>query len=553
MRRTKSHNEKILNYLIRGGRSSNPLSNANYFMLYSFLYKYLSDKLKHHLLNQLGVTSEALKEWYMNDENKAEIREIALNDLGYFIESYEVYIDQFVSNAFAGDLVDPRFLLNLKANMVFSKDNPCEEYFKSIIDTVEKQTEFYWMSRDAEQELLVSKFLSNVAMLNIDEEEFTFQKCYDLVASARQIRLMQTPEYITQILEKIITTKKDSAQEVYDPFMRDGANLITVSKALNSQIYGKESSDLYYFYTLIKAFIYEYDFNNVFLRHENAIQSMPFDDKLFDVIVSKIPNRFSKETYSKQNLEAPNPNKKDIKEQLISKYDLSEFGDDEELLTALSILEKKVEAAEKNNIVQFEGEYESLIDSEFLFVINMINSLKEDGLMVISVSQNFLFKKSLTALRKFLTYENNYIDTIISLPEYLSRSIRPEVIIVFRKNKNSDDILFIDFSKDYTPVRNRNIVSGTFRRNLILDDKTLDKVADVFTKRKTIDKFSQIIRLEELYKNDFNLTVSRYVDTYEGKFIRLRDLKEDKNEIDQKMVYLNKKIDMMMDELNINL
>ena len=553
MIKTKSHNEKILNYLIRRGRRSNSLINTNYLMLYAFLYKYLSDKLKNHLLKQLSVNGDDLKMIYESEEDKSYIRELALNDLGYFIESYDVYMDQFIKNAFSDDLVDPGFLLDLKEKIAFSKNNPCEEYFNKIIETVENQTKFYHVSFDAEQELIISNFISNVSKLNIEEKEFTFQRCYDLIASSRQIRLMQTPEYITQILERIITTERDSAKSVYDPFMGDGSNLIRVSKAFSSPIYGKESNDLHYFYTLIKAFIYEYDFKEVFLRHESAINSMSFDDRLFDVIVSKIPNRYSRDVYNKQNLEAPNPNKRDIKEQLISKLDLSEFGEDEELLNALSILEKRVEAVGKSNVIQFEGEYESLIDSEFLFVINMINSLKEDGIMAISVSQNFLFKKSLTTLRKFLTHQNNYIDTIISLPEDLSKSIRPEVIIVFRKNKNREDVLFIDFSKDYKLTRPKNIVPGLFRRNLILDDRTLDKVTDVLTKRITIDKFSQLICLDELSKNDFNLSVSRYVDTYDGEFIRIRDLKGNKEDIDRKMDYLNKKIAMMMDELDIGL
>lgn len=555
MRKTKSHNENILNHLIRNGRRSKPSTNANYLMLYAFLYKYLSDKLKNHLLHQFAAEGDDLRMFYLTPNGKAELKETALNDLGYFFESYSTYIDQFIGDKFIDDLIDPRFLLDLKENIVFSKNNPCKEYFNTIIETVDKQTKFYQMSYDTEQELLVSNFLLNVAKLDIEEEELPFQKCYELIASARQFRLFQTPEYITQVIERIVTSRKHDADGVYDPFMRDASTLFRVSKSLNSPIYGKESSDLYYFFSLIKAFIYEYDFNDVFLDREDAIKSMSFDDKLFDVIVSKIPNnfRYARDAYHKQYLEAPNPNKNDIKEQVISKFDLSEFGQDEELLKALSILEKKVKAAEKSNILHFEGEYESLSDSEFLFVINMINNLKEDGIMAISVSQNFLFKKSLTTLRKFLTYENNYIDTIISLPEDISKAIRPEVIIVFRKNKNTDDILFIDFSRDYTAVSTKNPIRGIFKRNLIFSEVTLDKVIEVFENRKTIDKFSEVIQLEDLVKNDFNLTVSRYVDTYEGKYIRLKDLKSDKADISKNIDKLNKKIDMMMDELDIKL
>ena len=61
--------------------------------------------------------------------------------------------------------------------------------------------------------------------------------------------------------------------------------------------------------------------------------------------------------------------------------------------------------------------------------------------------------------------------------------------------------------------------------------------------------FISLIYSSFLEKNDFNLSVSRYVDTYDGKFIRLEDLSSKKEKIDAKMDELNKKIDMMMDEL----
>ena len=548
MRRTRSHNEKILNYLMRNGRRSKPSINDGYLIFYAFLYKYLSDKLKNHLLYQLAGEGEDLKFFY--DSDPSEIREMALRDLGYFFESPDAYIDQFVADKLADDILDNGFMRVLKENIVFSKDNPCEEYFNAIMETVENHARFYRMSYGPEQEMLISNSLLAIAKLDIEERYFSFRRVYDLVVSSRQIRMSPTPEYITQILERIIASAKYDAEKVYDPFFSDLSNLICVSKIMNASMYGKESGSLLYFYSLIKLFINDCDFERVSLRHEDAISSMPFDDELFDVIVSKIPNNYR---HSKQNLEAPNPNKRNIREQLISSLDLSEFGEDEELIKALNVLENRVEAVEKSNIANFHGEYASLIDSEFLFLINMINSLKEDGLMAVSVSQNFLFKNSLTTLRKFLTYENNYIDTIISLPEKLSGSIRPEVIIVFGKKRNSGDVLFINISDEAKTRPSRNAITGMNRRNLVLDDSTLDRVVDVFMKRKTIDKFSKLISIDELFKNDFNLTVSRYVDTYQGTFVRLEDLKSDKQEIDENLEKLNKKIDMMMDELDIRL
>ena len=231
--------------------------------------------------------------------------------------------------------------------------------------------------------------------------------------------------------------------------------------------------------------------------------------------------------------------------------DLNQLKDDDEIIEALNVIEEKMAKIEKRNEFQFYGEYESLLESDYLFIINMINYLRDNGIMAISVSQNFLFKKSLTTLRKFLTYENNYIDAIISLPEELSRSIRPEVIIVFRKDKNTDNIVFIDLSKDYGTAISKNMLPGVVRRNLILDNDTINRILDVYSNRKTMDKFSEVVDLRELEKNEFNLTVSRYVDTYEGEYVRLEDLIDEKKEITENISRLTKEIDEMMNRLNI--
>ena len=123
--------------------------------------------------------------------------------------------------------------------------------------------------------------------------------------------------------------------------------------------------------------------------------------------------------------------------------------------------------------------------------------------------------------------------------------------MVFRKNRLYDDIVFIDLSDEYGTIPSPNAVAGLMRRNLIFDDKTIGKVVEALDKRKPLEKFSEIVPLSELAKNDFNLAVSRYVDTYDGEFIRLNDLKGDKEKIDSKMDELNGKINDLMSDLNI--
>lgn len=314
MARKKSHNEAILNYLIRQARRSSVSANANYLILYAFLYKYLSDKLKNHLLHQFGADGDDLKIFYLTDEGKAEIREVALNDLGYFIESYDAYIDHFTGDKFVEEFIHPEFLSALKKSIEFSKDNPCRQYFNFITETLERYTSLY--GYDAEQELFISNYLLSISKLDIEEEEFSFRRVYDLISSSRQIRLTPTPEYITQILEETVTSKKDSANSIYDPFLKDASNLFNISGHFReSRIYGKEANNLYYFYSLIKAFIHECDFSNVFLKCEDATESMAYDEELFDVIVSKVPNRsrFFQNIIKARTLKLQTPTKSTLK------------------------------------------------------------------------------------------------------------------------------------------------------------------------------------------------------------------------------------------------
>ena len=171
--------------------------------------------------------------------------------------------------------------------------------------------------------------------------------------------------------------------------------------------------------------------------------------------------------------------------------------------------------------------------------------------MVVSLSQSFLFKNSLETLRKYLTYKNNYIDTIISLPDVLGRYSRPEIICVFKKNRTDDNILFIDLSQGFDTKKTSHAVPGMLKRNLQLDEKTVRKLVKTYTKKEIIERYSNVVRIYDIVKNDFNLSVSRYVDTFEGEFIQLKDLTHEKEEITSNIKKLNEKIDEMMDELDI--
>ena len=552
MFKSKSHNRVILHKLMRKGRRKNIPLNMRYYVLYAFLYKYMSDKLKNHLLYHLNGDEADFNIFYLTDEGTDDLRQWALNDIGYFFTTKSAFIDQFIANKYVDDIFNPDFFKNLKNSIEFTDNNPSKKYFEKIIEILDDKLNFSSIYGDDDLNSFMSNYLFSISKFDIEEREFTFAQVYDAIAYSRQIRLSSTPDYISQLINSIVKSQRRDVSNAYDPFLRNASILFDLHDQFTmSDIYAKENNELNYFYSLIKAFINEINFDNLHILQENAIKSMSYDSQLFDVIASKVPDsfdEFSKSTLKSQSIEVPTDN--DFKEKLFNNLGMDKLSDDEEALKALKILEKRFNAVEKNEVASFSGEYESLKDSEFLFLINMINSLKDDGLMVISLSQNFLFKSSLTLLRKFLTHENHYIDGIISLPEELGGVVRPEVVIVLRKNKNSGDVVFIDLSKEYGTEISRNAFPGLVKRNLVLDKKTISNILDALNNRKSVDKFSQVVSLKQIEENDFNLAVSRYVDTYDGEFIRLKDLKSEKEKIDEKMDSLNERIDALLDDLN---
>ena len=363
--------------------------------------------------------------------------------------------------------------------------------------------------------------------------------------------------YIVQILSELVLSDKKTIDSAYDPFMKNGASLMEMHNSIGYDLkycYGKDASRLNYLHTMVKFFISNFSFKDLFLKQENALDSIDIDGTSFDVIVSRVPIAI-KNYYSSninQNMEISKRNKRSEIESFLLEnlgMDGNSFKKDNELNKALENLVEKINLENDFND-NFKGQYEALIDSEFLFLINLIDSLKDDGIMAISISENFLFKPSLELLRKYLTLEKNYIDAIIRIPTEIVRS-RPEVVIVFKKNRNVDDVLFVDMSSDYETQRGRLLYPGLFKKNIVLDAKTLDKMIDVFINKLEIPKFSNVVTLDNLKDNGFNLSVSRYVDTFEGEFISLDDLVTEKQDIDSNIDELNLKIGKMMDELNI--
>lgn len=142
--------------------------------------------------------------------------------------------------------------------------------------------------------------------------------------------------------------------------------------------------------------------------------------------------------------------------------------------------------------------------ADFAFLLHGFHYLSEEGTMAIILPHGVLFRGGAeNRIRKKLL-QDGHIDSVIGLPANLFFSTGiPVCILVLKKCKKYDDVLFINASDYYGPGK---------RQNKLREDD-IDKIIDTYQYRKEEDRYARRVSMEEIEKNDFNLNISRYVST----------------------------------------
>ena len=179
--------------------------------------------------------------------------------------------------------------------------------------------------------------------------------------------------------------------------------------------------------------------------------------------------------------------------------------------------------------------------ADYAFILDIVYRLSNNGQAFIILPHGVLFRgASEEKIRKQLI-ENNLIDSIIGLPDKLFMNTQiPTLILVLNKNKKTNDILFIDSSKNCIKKSKQND----------MNKEHINKIISTYRERKEIEKYSHLASYEEIVKNDYNLNIPRYVDTSEEK--KIPDLKEvvkDIIEIDNEIEKVNKELKELVEQL----
>ncbi len=218
---------------------------------------------------------------------------------------------------------------------------------------------------------------------------------------------------------------------------------------------------------------------------------------------------------------------------------------------------------------------------DYAFILHMIETLKPStGRMGVVVPHGVLFRGAAEGKIRTKLIEENLLDAVIGLPEKLFYGTGiPAAVLIFKKKKTDDKVLFIDASREFKAGKNQNLLmpenidkivtvyrkfcdptltlplpgEGTFTA---LADENKEQLAPPPDKGEAgrgfilVDKYAYVATLDEIKENDFNLNIPRYVDTFEEEEeIDLMAVRQEREKLKSKLAELEVEMDGYLKEL----
>ncbi len=344
-----------------------------------------------------------------------------------------------------------------------------------------------------------------------------------------------TPQQVSEIMAQIVDPKEK--ERVYDPTCGSGSLLIRAAKkgGLNNvTIYGQEINSSAISMARMNMFIH--DIKDAKIAWGDTLanpQHLDSDGNLmkFECIVANMP--FSKDKWA----EGFNPG--------------GEVSVDEEKSKKGKKADFKMEPA-LDRFHRFDVGVPPTSKGDWAFLLHMISSMSGNGRVAAVAPHGVLFRGASEGKIRQAIIDKNIIDAVIGLPEkiFYGTSI-PACILVLRRGKTTTNVLFIDASNtskycDKDKSRNK------------LKDSAVAKIVNTY--RKFInnedaneEKFSRVAKIEEIRnKNDYNLNISRYVDTYEDEeIIDINEVNNEIKELKSKISEIELQIEKHLEELGL--
>lgn len=464
---------KTATSLVHGGKVS-PVQFMDY-MLGALFYRFISENIADYcnlLMAEAGVPNPDYAS--MDDATAENARAQIVSAKGFFILPSKLF--QNVANS-AKDNPELNTTLanNFREIEQSAVGTPSEDDVRGLFDNFNTNDNGLG-GTVAERNELLTTLLESVRDLNFakyaDSGLDVFGICYEYLIKMYALNSgtkggeFYTPGEVSHLLALLAVAGRRSVNKVYDPACGSGSlllnfNLVLGSKNVKEGFFGQEINLKTYNLCRMNMFLHNVNYDHFDIRQGDTLKNPLHEiDEPFDAIVSNPP------------------------------YSVPWDGDGDPTL----INDPRFSPA---------GVLAPRSKADFAFTMHMLSWLSTEGTAAIVEFPGVLYRGGAEQkIRRYLV-SNNYVDTVIQLPQnlFFGTSIAT-CILVLKKNKSDNRICFIDASKEFVHEGNKNKLS----------DENISRIYSVHAAKEEIEHFSRVVTTADVEAEDWNLSVSTYVE-----------------------------------------
>lgn len=445
------------------------------YVLGTMFYRFISEDLTNYInQNEIEAGDADFDYAKMSDEDAEEAREGLIEEKGFFMLPSELFCNVCANAANDENLNErlERIFNNIEGS---AKGSESEADFSGLFDDFDVNSNKLG-STVAKRNERLAKLLNGVKDMNLgdinDHSIDAFGDAYEYLmgmyasGAGKSGGEFFTPPEVSVLLTRLGTVGKKEINKAYDPACGSGSLLLKCAEllgreAVRSGFYGQEINITTYNLCRINMFLHKIGFDKFDIACEDTLTNpQHWDEEPFELIVSNPP------------------------------YSVKWVGDGDATL----INDPRFAPA---------GVLAPKSKADMAFIMHSLSWLAANGTAAIVCFPGIMYRGGAEQkIRKYLV-DNNYVDAVIQLSGglFFGTSIAT-CIMVLKKGKRDNKVMFIDASKEYIKVTNNNK----------LTPENIDRIVDVFAKRENVAHFSHLADYAEIAENDFNLSVSTYVE-----------------------------------------
>lgn len=462
------------------------------YVLGTMFYRYISENLASYIdEGEHAAGNPEFSYAKMNDKDAEPAKKDLIQEKGFFIPPSQLFVNVLVQSSSKtatfidteGETKSVQENLNEYLELIFNniensaKGTRSEDSFSGLFDDFDVNSNKLGSTVAKRNERLV-KLLQGIAKMELgavkDHDIDAFGDAYEYLMkmyasnAGKSGGEFYTPQEVSELLTRLGTVGKKKINKVYDPACGSGSLLLKAEQILGKDsvtngFFGQEINITTYNLCRINMFLHDVGYDKFSIACEDTLinpSEEHYDEEPFELIVSNPP------------------------------YSIKWEGDDNPLL----INDPRFAPA---------GVLAPKSKADLAFIMHSLSWLAANGTAAIVCFPGIMYRGGAEQKIRQYLIDNNFVDCIIQLPANLFYGTTiATCIMVLKKGKEDNRVLFIDATNEFVKETNNNR----------LTDDNIKNIVDAFVKREDKQYFCKLVSYEEISEQKFNLSVNSYVE-----------------------------------------